>query len=141
MYIYFAFYIVAYFHSNIFSLLNGLPGVIILSGCIIMVMKLLFYTKLESSEIHKFRSLLLGIFCFLIGEALYFYQQYFLQIEIPYPSIADVPYLLASLFFAYFLFLSLFSLKNRKGLNSLSIILGLSVDSKLCISTNPTLGV
>lgn len=108
------FYIVGYFYSDIFSLLNGLPGVIILSGSVIVVMKLLFYTKLEMSEIHKFSSLLLGIFCFLIAETLYFYQQYFLQISIPYPSVADVPYLLASLFFSYFLFLCLFSLINRK---------------------------
>jgi len=117
------FYIVTYFHSDIFSLLNGLPGVVILSGSVIVVMKLLFYTKLERSEIHKFSSLLLGIFCYLIGETLYFYQQYFLQISIPYPSVADVPYLLASLFFSYFLFLCLFSLINRKGLNPLPIIL------------------
>ena len=121
------FYIVAYFHSDIFSLLNGLPGVIILSGSAIVVMKLLFYTKLERSEIHKFSSLLLGIFCFLIGETLYFYQQYFLQISIPYPSVAEVPYLLGSLFFSYFLFLCLFSLINRKGFNPLPIILGSSV--------------
>lgn len=117
------FYIVAYFHSDIFSLLNGLPGVVILSGSVIVMMKLLFYTKLERSEIHKFSSLLLGIVCYLIGETLYFYQQYFLQISIPYPSVADVPYLLASLFFSYFLFLCLFSLINRKGLNPLPIIL------------------
>ncbi|MDW0154565.1 MAG: hypothetical protein QOK68_08170 [Nitrososphaeraceae archaeon] len=117
------FYIVAYFHSDIFSLLNGLPGVVILSGSVIVVMKLLFYTKLERSELHKFSSLLLGIFCLLIGETLYFHQQYFLQISIPYPSVADVPYLLASLFFSYFLFLCIFSLINRKGLNPLPIIL------------------
>jgi len=121
------FYIVGYFYSHIFSLLNGLPGVIILSGSAIVVMKLLFYTKLERSEIHKFSSLLLGIFCFLIGETLYFYQQYFLQITIPYPSVAEVPYLLGSLFFSYFLFLCLFSLINRKGFNPLPIILGSSV--------------
>ena len=117
------FYIVAYFYSDIFSLLNGLPGVIILGGSVIVMTKLLFYTKLERSEIHKFSSLFLGIFCFFIGETLYFYQQYFLQISIPYPSVADVPYLLASLFFSYFLFLCLFSLINRKGLSPLPIIL------------------
>jgi len=117
------FYIVAYFHSDIFSLLNGLPGVVILSGSVIVVMKLLFYTKLERSEIHKCSSLLLGIVCYLIGETLYFYHQYFLQISIPYPSVADVPYLLANLFFSYFLFLCIFSLINRKGLNPLPIIL------------------
>jgi hypothetical protein len=121
------FYIVAYFHPDIFSLLNGLPGVVILSASAIVVMKLLFYTNLERSEIHKFGSLLLGILCFLIGETLYFYQQYFLQIEIPYPSVADVPYLLATLFFSYFLFLCLFSLKNRKRLNSISIIVASTV--------------
>ena len=97
------FYIGAYSHPDIFSLLNGLPGVIILSCSVIVVTKLLFYTKLERSEIHKFRSLILGIVCFLIGEILYFYQQYFLQIDIPYPSVADVPYLLANLIFSYFL--------------------------------------
>jgi hypothetical protein len=121
------FYIVAYFHSDTFSLLNGLPGVIILSVSIIVVAKLIFYTKLERSEIHKFRSLIFGTVCFLIGETLYFYQQFFLEIEIPYPSVADVPYLLANLSFSYFLFLCLFSLINRKSLNPLPIILGSSV--------------
>ena len=82
------FFIIGYFYPDIFSMLNGLPGVIILSGSVLMVMKLLFYTKLEGSEIHRFSSLLLGIFCFLIGETTYFYQQYFLQITVPYPSVA-----------------------------------------------------
>ena len=117
------FYIVVYFYSDIFSQLNGLPGVVILGGSVIVITKLLFYTKLERSEIHKFSSLFLGILCYFIGETLYFYQQYFLQISIPYPSVADVPYLLASLFFSYFLFLCLFSLINRKGLSPLPIIL------------------
>jgi len=117
------FYIGAYSHPDIFSLLNGLPGVIILSCSVIVVTKLLFYTKLERSEIHKFRSLILGIVCFLIGEILYFYQQYFLQIDIPYPSVADVPYLLANLIFSYFLISCVFSLLNRKSVNPLPIIL------------------
>ena len=117
------FYIGAYFHPDFFSLLNGLPGVIILSCSVIVVTKLLFYTKLERSEIHKFRSLILGIVFFLIGETLYFYQQYFLQIDIPYPSVADVPYLLANLIFSYFLISCVFSLLNRKSVNPLPIIL------------------
>jgi uncharacterized membrane protein len=117
------FYIGAYFHPDIFPLLNGLPGVIILTGSFIVMTKLLFYTKLERSEIQKFRPLILGIVCFLIGETLYFYQQFFLQIEIPYPSIADVPYLLANLFFSYFLISCVFSFINRKILNPLPIIL------------------
>jgi len=117
------FYILTYFHPDIFPLLNGLPGVIILSGSVIVVTKLLFHTKLERSEIQKFRPLILGIVCFLIGETLYFYQQFFLQIEIPYPSVADVPYLLANLIFSYFLISCVFSLINRKSLNPLPIIL------------------
>jgi hypothetical protein len=123
------FYIIANFHSNIFSLLNGIPGVTILSAGAILVMKLLFYTRLDGSEIRKFWSLLIGVLCLLVGESLYFYQQAFLQIEVPYPSIADGPYLLANLFISYFLLSSLFSLKNRKGLSFTSIILGLFVGS------------
>jgi len=61
--------------------------------------------------------------CFLIGETLYFYQQFFLQIEIPYPSLADVPYLLANIIFSYFLISCVFSLINRKNLSPLPIIL------------------
>ena len=74
------FYIVSYFHSDIFSLLNGLPGVVILSGSAIVVMKLLFYTKLERSEIHKFGSLLLGIFCLLIGKHFIFISNIFYKL-------------------------------------------------------------
>ena len=123
------FYMIANFHSNIFSLLNGIPGVTILSAGAIMVVKLLFHTRLEGPEIRKFWSLLLGILCYLVGESLYFYQQAFLQITVPYPSVADGPYLLANLFISYFLLSSLFSLKNRKALSSSSIILGLVVGS------------
>ena len=123
------FYIIANFHSDIFSLLNGVPGVTILSAGAILVLKLIFYTKLDDSEIRKFWALLLGILCLLVGESVYFYQQAFLQITVPYPSVADGPYLLANLFISYFLLSSLFSLKNRKGLSSTSIILGLSVGS------------
>lgn len=123
------FYMIANFHSNIFSLLNGIPGVTILSAGAILVIKLLFHTTLDGSEIRKFWSLLLGILCYLVGESLYFYQQAFLQITVPYPSVADGPYLLANLFISYFLLSSLFSLKNRKGLSSTSIILGLAVGS------------
>ena len=123
------FFFIAKFHTNIFLFLNSVPGVIILSAGAILVMKLLFYTKLDGSEIRKFWGLLVGILCWLVGDSLYFYQQAFLQIAIPYPSIADVPYLLSILFISYFLLSSLFSLKNRKGLSSTSIILGLSVGS------------
>jgi hypothetical protein len=122
------FYIIANFHSNIFSLLNGVPGVTIISVGALLVMKLLFYTRLDSSEIRKFWALLLGILCLLVGESLYFYQQA-LTNTVPYPSIADGPYLLANLFISYFLLSSLFSLKNRKGLSSISFILGIFVGS------------
>lgn len=123
------FYFIANFHSNIFSLLNGVPGVTILTAGAILVMKLLFHTKLDGSEIRKFWALLLGILCYLLGESLYFYQQAFLQIAVPYPSVADGPYLLANLFISYFLLSSLFSLRNRKDLSSTSIILGLVAGS------------
>jgi hypothetical protein len=126
IFILFYYIVTPYLHSD-FLLLNGLPGVVILAASLMVIVKLLLYTKLEKSETRKFGSLLLGTFCFLIGEILYFYQQYFLQINIPYPSVADVPYLLANLFFSYFLLSSLFSLIIRKGLNPLSIILGSSV--------------
>jgi hypothetical protein len=120
------FYVVTYFHSEI-SLLNGLPGVVILTTSAMVAVKLLFFTKLEKSELRRFGSILLGTFCFLIGEILYFYQQYFLRINVPYPSVADVPYLLGNLLFSYFLLSSLFSLIIRKRLNPLSIILASSV--------------
>lgn len=120
------FYVVTYFYSEI-SLLNGLPGVVILTTSAMVAVKLLFFTKLEKSELRRFGSILLGTFCFLIGEILYFYQQYFLRINVPYPSVADVPYLLGNLLFSYFLLSSLFSLIIRKRLNPLSIILASSV--------------
>lgn len=120
------FYIYTYFHSNILFL-NGLPGVVILTASVIAAVKLLFFTKMEKSEIYKFGPLLLGTFCFLIGEILYFYHQYFLEINIPYPSVADIPYLTANLLFAYFLLSCLFSLIIKKRLNPLSIILTSSV--------------
>jgi hypothetical protein len=83
---------------------NSIPSLIVLSIGTIVSLKLLLYTKLEKDEFHKFRLIFLSLFCWLIGESIYFYQQVIIGISTPYPSMADVPYLLAGVFFALHLY-------------------------------------
>ena len=83
---------------------NSIPTSVILSIGTIISLKLLFYTKLEKEEIHKFRLIFLALFCWLIGELIYVYQQTVLGISVPYPSIADIFYLLAAVFFSFHLY-------------------------------------
>jgi hypothetical protein len=86
------------------GIFNSIPSLIILSIGTILSLKLLFYTKLEKEEIQKFRLIFLALFCWLIGELIYFYQQIILGISVPYPSIADISYLLAAVFFSFHLY-------------------------------------
>ena len=63
-------------------------------------------------EIQRFRLILLSLICWLIGELIYVYQQAFLGIAVPYPSIADLFYLLATVFLSFHLFSILRIKKN-----------------------------
>jgi hypothetical protein len=83
---------------------NSIPSSVILSLGTLIVLKLLFYTKLEKIEINRFRLIFLSLICWLIGELIYVYQQVFLGIAVPYPSIADIFYLSATVFLSFHLF-------------------------------------
>lgn len=89
------------------GLYNSIPSSIVLSIGTLISLKLLFYTKLEKMEIHRFRLIFLSLICWTIGELIYVYQQTFLGIAVPYPSIADVFYLLATVSF-HFIYLVYF---------------------------------
>jgi hypothetical protein len=83
---------------------NSIPSSVILSVGTIVSLKLLFYTKLEKIEIHRFRFIFLSLICWLIGELIYVYYQTFLGIAVPYPSIADMFYLLGTVFLSFHLY-------------------------------------
>ena len=72
------------------GLYNSIPSSVILSIGTLISLKLLFYTKLEKMEIHRFRLIFLSLICWLIGELIYVYQQAFLGIAVSYPSIANL---------------------------------------------------
>jgi hypothetical protein len=78
----------------------------------IVSLKLLFHTKLEKIEIHRFRFIFVTLICWLIGELIYVYYQFFLGIAVPYPSIADIFYLSATVFLSFHLF-SILRLKRN----------------------------
>lgn len=80
---------------------NSIPSSVILSIGAIISFKLLFYTKLEKMEIHRFRFIFLALICWLIGELIYVYHQSFLGIALPYPSVADIFYLSATVFLSF----------------------------------------
>jgi hypothetical protein len=83
---------------------NSMPSSVILSIGTIVSLKLVFYTKLEKIEIHRFRFIFLYLTCTLIGELIYVYYQTFLGIAVPYPSIADMFYLLGTVFLSFHLY-------------------------------------
>ena len=83
---------------------NSIPSSVILSVGTLISLKLLFYTKLEKIEINRFKLIFLSLICWLIGELTYVYQQVFLGIAVPYPSIADIFYLAATVFLSFHLF-------------------------------------
>jgi hypothetical protein len=101
---FFIYIIISFIDIERSGIYNSIPSLIILSIGTIISLKLLFYTKLEKEEIQKFRLIFLSLFCWLIGELIYFYQQIILGIAVPYPSIADIPYLLAAIFFSLHLY-------------------------------------
>ena len=105
------------------GLYNSIPSSIVLSIGTLISLKLLFYTKLEKMEIHRFRLIFLSLICWTIGELIYVYQQTFLGIAVPYPSIADVFYLLATVFLSFHLF-SILRLKKNFFKNKSFLYLG-----------------
>jgi hypothetical protein len=104
--------LISFFTYTIISLIdtersgffNSIPSAVILSIGAIILLKLLFYTKLEKIEIHRFKFIFLALICWLIGELIYVYHQSFLGIALPYPSIADVFYLSATVFLSFHLY-------------------------------------
>jgi hypothetical protein len=91
---------------------NSIPSAVILSFGTIISLKLLFQTKLEKIEIRRFRFIFLSLICWLIGELIYVYHQAFLGVAVPYPSIADIFYLSATIFLSFYLYSILLFKKN-----------------------------
>ena len=91
---------------------NSIPSAVILSFGTIILLKLLFQTKLEKTEIRRFRFIFLSLICWLIGELIYVYHQAFSGIAVPYPSVADIFYLSATVFLSFHLYNILFFKKN-----------------------------
>jgi hypothetical protein len=91
---------------------NSIPSAIILAIGTAVSLKLLLYTKLEKLEIRRFRFIFLSLICWLIGELIYVYHQVFLAITVPYPSIADIFYLSATVFLSFHLYNILYLKKS-----------------------------
>jgi hypothetical protein len=100
---------------------NSIPSSVILSVGTIISLKLLFYTKLEKIEIHRFRFIFVALMCWLIGELIYGYYQSFLRIDLSYPSIADIFYLSATVFLSFHLF-SILRLKRNNIMKAKSFV-------------------
>ena len=83
---------------------NSIPSSIILSIGTVISLRLLFHTVLEKIEIRRFRFIFLALICWLIGELIYVYYQSVVGIALPYPSIADIFYLSATVFLSFHLF-------------------------------------
>ena len=112
--------LIAFFTYVIISLIdvkrsgsfNTIPDSVALIVGTIIVLKLLLYTRLEKTEIHRFRLIFLTVISWLIGNLIYVYYQSFVGIAVPYPSIADLGYLSATVFLSFHLF-SILRLKRN----------------------------
>ena len=106
-------YIIIYFidveRSGAF---NTIPMSVVPIVGTIIVLKLLLYTRLEKTEIHRFRFIFLTLICLSIGGLIYVYYQFFAGIPAPFPSIADLFYLPAAAFLSFHLF-SILRLKRN----------------------------
>jgi hypothetical protein len=91
---------------------NTIPMSVVPIVGTIIVLKLLFYTRLEKTEIHRFRFIFLTLICLSIGGLIYVYYQFFAGIPAPFPSIADFFYLPAAVFLSFHLF-SILRLKRN----------------------------
>ena len=91
---------------------NTIPMTVVPIVGTIIVLKLLLYTKLEKTEIHRFRFIFLTLICLSIGGLIYIYYQFFAGIPAPFPSIADFFYLPAAVFLSFHLF-SILRLKRN----------------------------
>ena len=68
---------------------NTIPMSVVPIVGTIIVLKFLVYTRLEKTEIHRFRFIFLTLICLSIGGLIYIYYQFFAGIPAPFPSIAD----------------------------------------------------
>lgn len=109
---FFTYVIISIIDTERTGIYNSIPSSIILSIGTIVILKLLFYTKLEQIEIRRFTLIFLTIICWTIGELIYVYYQTFVGIAVPYPSIADIFYLSATIFLSFHLYSVLRIKKN-----------------------------
>jgi hypothetical protein len=100
---------------------NSIPSSVILSIGTVISLRLLFHTILEKIEIRRFRFIFLALICWLIGELIYVYYQTVLGIAVPYPSIADIFYLSATVFLSFHLF-SILRVKRNKIVKAKSLV-------------------
>ena len=91
---------------------NTIPSSVMLIVGTIIMLKLPLYTRLEKTEIHRFRFIFLTLIFWLVGALIYVYYQFFAGIPAPFPSIADLFYLPAAAFLSFHLF-SILRLKRN----------------------------
>jgi hypothetical protein len=70
----------------------------------IISLRLWFSTKMEKKEASRIRLIFLTIIFWTVGELIYVYQQAFLGIAVPYPSVADIFYLSSTVFLCFHLY-------------------------------------
>lgn len=92
---------------------------------LISLLILILRERIRKSEAKKYVSLFIGILLWFSGEIVYTYYQTVLKIDIPYPSYADILWLLGYIFVGYYLYSAIyFWNKNKKfSENSVFIII------------------
>ena len=101
---------------------NSLITSVFLAICT-FISALLITTNIKKIEVQKFKAVFIGIFCWFIGEMTYMTYQFILNVPVPYPSIAEVFYLLGYGFLIYHIYVSFKNLYQNIPIKPKSIIL------------------
>jgi hypothetical protein len=122
--IFFAYVMISIIDVERTGFYNSIPSSIVLAIGTIVLVKLLIHTKLEKIEIRRFKFIFISLICWLVGELIYVYYQAYLGIAVPYPSIADIFYLSATVFLSFHLY-NILRLKKSILENKAILYLGL----------------
>ena len=98
--------------------------IIITSGlAVVFSLILILKERKHTGELKKLVSLSLGIFLWFSGEIIYSYYQSVLRIDIPYPSFAEIFYLLGYIFIGYYLYSSFYYWNKKNKLSEGSVFI------------------
>ena len=90
---------------------------------LISLLILILRERIRKSEAKKYVSLFIGILLWFSGEIVYTYYQTVLKIDLPYPSYADILWLLGYIFIGYYLYSAFYFWNENKKFSENSVFI------------------